>query len=85
MRTVDSLSVTREGDKIFIEARARSFLHHQVRNIVGSLMRVGDGSWPESQVAEVLAARDRAVAGQTAPAEGLYFMSVDYDPPLPLE
>ncbi len=85
MRTVDSLSVTREGDKIFIETRARSFLHHQVRNIVGSLMRVGDGSWPESQVAEVLAARDRALAGQTAPAEGLYFMSVDYDPPLPLE
>jgi tRNA pseudouridine38-40 synthase len=85
MRTVDSLSVTREGDKIFIEARARSFLHHQVRNIVGSLMRVGDGSWPESQVAEVLAARDRTVGGQTAPAEGLYFVSVDYDPPLPLE
>jgi tRNA pseudouridine38-40 synthase len=85
MRTVDSLSVTREGDKIFIEARARSFLHHQVRNIVGSLMRVGDGSWPESQMAEVLAARDRTVGGQTAPAEGLYFMSVDYDPPLPLE
>ncbi len=84
MRTLDFLSVRREGDKIFIEARARSFLHHQVRNMVGSLMRVGDGSWPESQMAEVLEAKKRAVAGLTAPAEGLYFMSVDYDPPLPL-
>ena len=85
MRTLDFLSVRREGDKIFIEAKARSFLHHQVRNMVGSLMRVGDGSWPESRMAEVLEARNRAVAGLTAPAEGLYFMSVDYDPPLNLE
>jgi tRNA pseudouridine38-40 synthase len=56
-----------------------------VRNIVGSLMRVGDGSWAESHMAEVLGAKNRAVAGLTAPAEGLYFMSVDYDPPLNLE
>ena len=85
MRTLDFLSVTREGEKILIEATARSFLHHQVRNIVGSLKNVGDGSWPEQKLAEILAARNRAVAGQTAPAEGLYFMGVDYDPPLPLE
>lgn len=85
MRTLDYLAVTREGDKIFIDAKARSFLHHQVRNIVGSLKNVGDGNWPEQKLAETLAARNRAVAGQTAPAEGLYFMAVEYDPPLPLE
>jgi tRNA pseudouridine38-40 synthase len=85
MRTLDELSVTREGDKIFIEARSRSFLHHQVRNMAGSLMRVGDGSWPEARLAEALAAKSRAAAGPTAPAEGLYFRGVAYDPPLPLE
>jgi tRNA pseudouridine38-40 synthase len=56
-----------------------------VRNIVGSLAKVGDGSWPEARMAEVLAAKNRAVAGPTAPAEGLYFTEVAYDPPLPLE
>ncbi len=85
MRTLDYLAVTREGDKIFVDAKARSFLHHQVRNMVGSLMRVGEGSWPEARLAEVLAARRRAVAGLTAPAQGLYFMGVEYDPRLPLE
>jgi tRNA pseudouridine38-40 synthase len=85
VRTLDYLAVTREGDKIIIEAKARSFLHHQVRNIVGSLKMVGEGEWPEGYVTEVLEAKSRAVAGPTAPAEGLYFMSVSYDPPLPLE
>jgi len=78
LRTLDELTVAREGDRLVIEARARSFLHHQVRNMVGSLKLVGEGIWPESRVAEVLEARDRAVAGPTAPAEGLYFVSVDY-------
>jgi tRNA pseudouridine38-40 synthase len=85
MRTLDFLSVRREGEKIHVDAQARSFLHHQVRNMVGSLVRVGEGSWPEARLAETLAARNRAVAGPTAPAAGLYFMGVAYDPPLPLE
>jgi tRNA pseudouridine38-40 synthase len=85
MRTLDYCAVRRAGNNIVIEARSRSFLHHQVRNIVGSLMRVGDGSWPVSQMAAVLAAKDRAMAGPTAPPQGLYFVSVDYDPPLPLQ
>jgi tRNA pseudouridine38-40 synthase len=85
MRTLDFLSVMREGEKIHVDAQARSFLHHQVRNMVGSLVRVGEGSWPEARLAETLAAKNRAVAGPTAPAAGLYFMGVAYDPPLPLE
>ncbi len=59
-------------------SEARSFLHHQVRNIVGTLKLVGDGMWPASQVAEVLAARDRSLAGPTAPAAGLCLTSVAY-------
>jgi tRNA pseudouridine38-40 synthase len=84
MRTLDYCTVRREGEKLIVEARARSFLHHQVRNIVGSLKMVGEGAWPETKIAEVLGAKDRAVAGPTAPAEGLYFTSVAYDPPLNL-
>ncbi len=78
VKTLDELTVTRAGTHIIVHARARSFLHHQVRNMVGSLKMVGEGTWPESRVAEVLAARDRAIAGPTAPAEGLYFVSVGY-------
>lgn len=84
MRTLDVLTVTREGEKIFVDAKARSFLHHQVRNMVGSLVKLGEGSWTVQKLAEVLAAKNRAAAGQTAPAEGLYFTAVEYDPPLPL-
>ncbi len=79
IKTLDELTVTRTGTQIVVKARARSFLHHQVRNMVGSLKMVGEGTWPEQRVAEVLAARDRAVAGPTAPAEGLYFVSVTYE------
>ncbi len=84
LRTLDVCEVRREGERIYVEARARSFLHHQVRNMVGSLKMVGEGSWPEAKLAAVLAAKDRAVAGPTAPPEGLYFVSVAYDPALPL-
>jgi tRNA pseudouridine38-40 synthase len=84
LRTLDELRVTREGEHLIIHAKARSFLHHQVRNMVGSLKMVGEGSWPESRVAEVLAARNRAVAGPTAPAGGLYFVSVGYESDLGL-
>jgi tRNA pseudouridine38-40 synthase len=84
MRTLDELTVTREGDKIYVETRARSFLYHQVRNMVGSLVKVGEGSWPEAKLAEVLGAKSRAAAAVTAPAEGLYFTGVVYDPALKL-
>jgi tRNA pseudouridine38-40 synthase len=82
IKTLDELTVTRDADRLIVHAKARSFLHHQVRNMVGSLKLVGEGVWPEQKIAEVLAAKDRAVAGPTAPAEGLYLVSVGYDPPL---
>lgn len=78
IRTLDRLDVARDGDLVTITAEARSFLHHQVRNMVGTLRMVGDGSWPVARVASALAARDRAAAGPTAPAEGLCLMSVGY-------
>ena len=78
MRTLDRLDVTRRGDTIEIVAEARSFLHHQVRNMVGTLALVGTGRWPPSQVGEALEARDRRAAGPTAPAEGLCLTAVRY-------
>lgn len=78
MRTLDRLDVIQDGELIRIEAEARSFLHHQVRNMVGTLKLVGDGHWPIGRVAAALAACDRAAAGPTAPAEGLYLTGVDY-------
>lgn len=78
LRTLDALDVARLGETIEITARARSFLHHQVRNMVGTLRLVGDGSWPVQRVASALAARDRAAAGPTAPPEGLSLEAVRY-------
>ena len=78
LRTLDRLDVERNGDIIEIVATARSFLHHQVRNMVGTLKLVGDGSWPVERVASALAAHDRAAAGPTAPAEGLCLTGVRY-------
>jgi tRNA pseudouridine38-40 synthase len=78
LRTLDRLDVERHGDVIEIRASARSFLHHQVRSMVGSLAFVGEGRWPPQQMANVLAARDRAACGPVAPAEGLYLTGVDY-------
>ncbi|MBM3487490.1 MAG: tRNA pseudouridine(38-40) synthase TruA [Alphaproteobacteria bacterium] len=78
VKTLDRLDVTAAGDEIRIAAEARSFLHHQVRNMVGTLKRVGEGKWTADDVAAILAARDRAQGGQTAPAEGLYLTAVGY-------
>jgi tRNA pseudouridine38-40 synthase len=78
VKTLDFLSVARDGGEILVRARARSFLHHQVRNMVGTLKLVGDGKWTSADVATALAARDRAKAGPTAPAEGLYLTEVLY-------
>ena len=77
-RTLDRLAVTRMGDLITVEAEARSFLHHQVRNMVGTLKLVGQGRWTPARVGEALAARDRSAAGPTAPPEGLTLLKVCY-------
>jgi tRNA pseudouridine38-40 synthase len=78
VKTLDRLEIGRVGDEIRIEARARSFLHHQVRNIAGTLQLVGLGRWPPERVAVALAARDRRAGGPTAPAEGLYLVEICY-------
>lgn len=78
MRTLDRLDVSREGEIVTVRAEARSFLHHQVRNMVGTLKMVGEGTWPVARVAAALAARDRSAAGPTAPAEGLVLIAVRY-------
>jgi tRNA pseudouridine38-40 synthase len=78
VKTLDVLDVQRDGDDIAVLASARSFLHNQVRAMVGSLKLVGEGKWPEAQIAAALAARDRSAAGPTAPACGLYLTRVDY-------
>lgn len=77
-KTLDRIEVARLGEAVELRTEARSFLHHQVRNFMGSLKLVGEGKWPERRIAEVLEARDRAAAGPTAPAEGLYLVAVDY-------
>jgi tRNA pseudouridine38-40 synthase len=78
VKTLDRLDVRREGETVVIEAAARSFLHHQVRSMVGCLALVGLGRWPESRVGEALAARDRQALGLNAPADGLYFVRATY-------
>lgn len=76
--TIDHLSFTTEGDRIFMDISARSFLHHMVRNIIGTLVQVGLGRMEADHVKTILEAKDRAEAGPTAPPSGLYFMHVDY-------
>jgi len=78
VKTLDALEVSRDGDEIRIEARARSFLHHQVRNMAGSLRLAGEGKWSRADMERALAARDRRAAGPTAPADGLYLVAVRY-------
>ena len=83
IRGINQLQITQQplldGRLITMDISARSFLHHQVRNIMGTLVQIGLGRWPIEQMATILAARDRSQAGETAPAEGLYFTQVDYD------
>ena len=78
LRTLDRLEVTRDGESIAIETSARSFLHHQVRSMAGSLKLVGEGKWQPADVGRILQACDRTACGPVAPACGLYFMKVVY-------
>lgn len=78
VKTLDSLDVERVGDDIFVHAAARSFLHHQVRSMVGCLKLVGEGRWSADTLAEGLAACDRRALGLNAPADGLTFISAVY-------
>ena len=78
VKTLDRLNVARSGDHVTIEAEARSFLHHQVRSMVGCLVLVGLGRWEEGRIAEALAARNRAALGLNAPPQGLYFVAARY-------
>jgi len=80
VKTLDRLAVTAIGDEIRIEASARSFLHHQVRSIVGSLKHVGEGKWTADDLAAALATKDRSRCGALAPSSGLYLVRVDYPP-----
>lgn len=79
-RDLQRISVVRDGDEVVVDVQANAFLHHMVRNIVGSLLEVGCGTQPEDWVAELLAGRDRSVAGPTAPSAGLVFLGPLYPP-----
>ena len=78
LKTLDVLDVTQAGEEIHFRAHARSFLHHQVRNMVGSLKWVGEGRWTDRDIKAALDARDRAAGGPTAPPDGLYLTDVGY-------
>jgi len=78
VKTLDRLEVMRDGEELRVTAVARSFLHHQVRSMVGSLVHVGEGKWSSDDLAAALAARDRAACGQVAPPQGLYLVRVEY-------
>jgi tRNA pseudouridine38-40 synthase len=78
VKTLDRLDVERVGEDVRIHAAARSFLHRQVRSMVGSLVEIGDGRWSADDLARALSARDRAACGEVAPPQGLYLVRVEY-------
>lgn len=78
LKTLDRLDVRREGERVIVEAAARSFLHHQVRSMVGCLAMVGEGRWTRDDLADALHARDRSALGLNAPPDGLYFTKAIY-------
>jgi tRNA pseudouridine38-40 synthase len=78
LKSLDRFDVTRSGEEIRFEVEGRSFLHHQVRNMVGTLVLIGEGKWTKSDLKAALAAKDRTKGGMTAPAGGLYLVRVDY-------
>ncbi len=78
VKTLDALDVAREGARLTVHARARSFLHNQVRSMVGALVEVGSGRWPPARVGAALEARDRAACAPVAPPDGLFLQAVRY-------
>lgn len=78
VKTLDILEVERSGEDVYVTSVARSFLHNQVRSMVGSLVPVGEGKWSPDDLAKALEARDRAACGPVAPPDGLYLMKVEY-------
>lgn len=78
IKTLDKIEIARQGEEIIFTLEARSFLHHQVRNIVGTLKLVGEGRIPPQKIKDILEAKDRKAAGPTAPAGGLYLNKVEY-------
>jgi tRNA pseudouridine38-40 synthase len=82
VKTLDDLEVTRVGDEVHVSAGARSFLHHQVRSMVGCLALVGRGQWQPADIRTALEARDRAALGFNAPPHGLYFVEAIYKEPV---
>ena len=78
VKTLDILKVERSGEDVYVTAVARSFLHNQVRSMVGSLVLVGEGKWAPDDLAKALDARDRTACGAVAPPDGLYLMKVEY-------
>jgi tRNA pseudouridine38-40 synthase len=79
VKTLEELSVSRYGEEIEVIARSRSFLHNQVRSLVGSLKLVGEGKWTRRDIERALKAKDRAACGPVSPPDGLYLLKVDYD------
>jgi tRNA pseudouridine38-40 synthase len=78
IKTLDRLDINREGEEIRIAVSARSFLHHQVRSMVGSLKLVGEGRWSAEDLKRALETRDRTACGPVSPARGLYLARVEY-------
>ena len=78
LKTIESLTVSRDSENIYIDTSAISYLHHQVRSMVGCLYYVGKGKWTKQDLKNALEAADRNALGYNAPPEGLYFMKVDY-------
>jgi len=78
VKTLDRLDVTRDGERLHVFACARSFLHSQVRSMVGSLVMIGERHWSADDLTRALEARDRTACGQVAPPDGLYLVRVDY-------
>ena len=78
IKSLDSIEIKNKKDKIFFSFSANSYLHNQIRSIVGSLKLVGEGKWCSEKISEILKKKERSKCGPTAPPEGLYFKSVDY-------
>ena len=78
VKSLDSITINKEGEKIYFFFSAKSYLHNQIRSIVGSLKLVGEGKWNPEKINEILNSKERKECGPIAPSEGLYFKSVDY-------